>query len=90
MKYPLVKNMTGLMISALLLLSFNGIYGQIPAKPSPARLVNDFASVFTGSQVSELESILSDFANKTSNQIVVVTVNDLGGADPSQFAYEIG
>ncbi len=90
MKYRLVKSFTGLFITAFLLLSFNGLSGQVPAKPSPARLVNDLASVFTSNQVGELEAVLADFANKTSNQIVVVTVADLGGMAPSQFAYEIG
>lgn len=90
MKYRLVKRFTGLLITAFLLFSFNGLSGQVPAKPSPAKLVNDFASVFTSTQVGELEAVLADFANKTSNQIVVVTVTDLGGMAPSQFAYEIG
>ena len=51
----------------------------IPPKPSPQRLVNDFAGLFTAGQVDELERKLVAFDDSTSNQITVVTVNDLEG-----------
>lgn len=90
MKYRLVKNINKILILAVLLLSNSWLYGQIPQKPSPPRLVNDLAAVFSATQLSELELLLSDFSNRTSNQIVIITISDLGGIDPSQFAYEIG
>ena len=37
-----------------------------------------------------MESILVDFADSTSNQIVVVTVPELYGYDKAELAYEIG
>lgn len=63
---------------------------QVPDAPNPPKLVNDFAGIFTAGQVQELEDSLELFARATSNQVVVVTVRDLGGMDRMQFAYEIG
>lgn len=62
----------------------------IPTKPSVPRLVNDFAGIFSKSQADALESFLVAFDDSTSNQILVVTVNDLEGEDPNHYAYEIG
>ena len=81
-------------IGVLMLLALFGIAmqvsAQIPAKPNPPRLVNDFAKIFTAQQTAALEDSLVQFSKKTSNQVAIVTVNDLGGMALSQFAYEIG
>ncbi len=74
----------------LLLLCVTIVQAQVPAAPNPPRLVNDFAHILTEGQVNLLERTLRVFNDSTSNQIVVVTVNDLGGYDKAQFAYEIG
>lgn len=71
-------------------LNSGGLSAQIPPKPQVPYAVNDFASLFTPSQWSTLEERLESFAANTSNRIVVVTVNDLGGYDRSEFAYKIG
>lgn len=63
---------------------------QIPVRPEPPRLVNDFANVLSATEISLLEDTLADFARKTSTQIVVVTVADLEGYDPADFAFRIG
>lgn len=63
---------------------------EVPKAPNPPRLVNDFAGLFTPEQTKMLEDSLSLFAQKTSNQIVVVTMNDLGEYTPNQMATEIG
>ena len=62
----------------------------IPPKPSPQRLVNDFAGLFTAGQVDELERKLVAFDDSTSNQITVVTVNDLEGRAAADYADRIG
>ena len=62
----------------------------IPSRPDPQRLVNDLAQVFTSDQVSRLENTLVAFDDSTSNQIVVVTVKDLEGYAPSEYATRIG
>jgi uncharacterized protein len=66
------------------------LWAQIPAKPSPPRLVNDLAGLFTPQQAQRLEWRLAAFNDTTSNQVVVLTVSDLGGYDVAQFAYEVG
>ena len=63
---------------------------QVPEKPNPPRLVNDFAGIFTPQQIHVLEDTLVRFSKKTSNQVTIVTVKDLAGMEASQFAYEIG
>ncbi len=63
---------------------------QVPPRPSPPRLVNDLAEIFTPQQRTALEQALVQFNDSTSNQIVVLTVNDLGGQEASAFAYEVG
>lgn len=77
----------GLLLSPLLLAAQTGI----PARPSPPRLVNDFSkqSPFTAAQEATLEAKLEKFARETSNQIVVVIVDDLGGYDINGFSTEI-
>lgn len=65
-------------------------WAQIPPRPDPPRLVNDYAGVLNPQQVNELEHRLVAFNDSTSNVICVVIVNDLGGLEASDFAYEIG
>ena len=62
----------------------------IPGRPVPPRLVNDYADIFTDEQERRLEATLVAFDDTTSNQITVVTVNDLEGYDPAEFATRIG
>lgn len=63
---------------------------QIPERPDPPMAVNDFSELFTASQRNELEIALEKFAAATSNRIVIVITDDLGGMDPSMYAYSIG
>lgn len=65
-------------------------FASVPKRPSPARLVNDLAGIFSASQRAELEATLVAFDDTTSNQITVVSVADLEGYDPNQYAVEIG
>ncbi len=63
---------------------------QVPERPQPPRLVNDFAHLFTLEQANTMEQTLVAFADSTSNQIAVVTVPELYGMDKAQLAYSIG
>ena len=81
--------MKKILLSILLVLSCNLAVAQIPQPMSPARLVNDFAGIFSASQTNQLETELRGFEKKTSNQIAVVTVNDLNGNAAADFALEI-
>jgi uncharacterized protein len=83
---------TTLIILAILALLIPAItFAQdIPQRPSPPRLVNDLADILNDRQEQALEMKLRYFNDTTSNQIVVVTLNSLGGYDPSMMAFEIG
>lgn len=62
----------------------------LPSRPEPQRLVNDLAGIFSSRQTAELEKNLVAFDDSTSNQITVVTVNDLEGYAASEYATRIG
>lgn len=72
------------------------IFGQsdqyVPNRPSPPRLVNDLSSVhiLTSDEESRLEQKLENFANETSNQIVIVIVDDFGGLEKYDYATRLG
>jgi uncharacterized protein len=74
----------------IFLLSFSS-YGlsQIPDRPVPPRLVNDFAGMLNGNEVRSLEQKLVAFNDSTSTQIAIVTVSSLEGYDKAQFAQEL-
>jgi uncharacterized protein len=62
----------------------------IPAKPSPPRLVNDFAHLLAADEAQRLESDLTRYFDSTSTQITVVTLADLGDYEIVDWAVEIG
>ncbi|MDD4603881.1 MAG: TPM domain-containing protein [Bacteroidales bacterium] len=63
---------------------------DIPARPDPPKLVNDFAGVLSPGETEQLERKLVAFNDSTSTQIVVVLVKSLNGYDKNDFAYRIG
>lgn len=72
------------LIAAMALLA----HAEIPPAPNPPRRVNDFAGVLHN--VGVLEDSLAAFARNTGNGVVVVTVNDLDGLEPWDYAYQLG
>jgi uncharacterized protein len=67
------------------------IFGQdIPDKPNPPRLVNDFAGFLTNQEVDFLERKLVAFDDSTSTQIAIVIVKDLAGYDRADYAQRLG
>src|SRR5690606_32710837 len=66
------------------------LFAEIPDRPVPPKLVNDFAGVLSQSDANTLETKLVQFARETSTQIVLVTVPDLEGYDVSDYAFRIG
>ena len=65
---------------------------QIPERPSPESLVNIFSSsnFISSDEIKLLENKLQSFANKTSNQIVIVIIDDIGDMEPWEFATKLG
>ncbi|HDR51973.1 MAG TPA: TPM domain-containing protein [Mariniphaga anaerophila] len=79
------------LLSILILLSgITALHAEIPERPVPPRLVNDFAGVLSPAEASALESKLVQFDRETSTQIVLVAVNDLEGYDPGDYAFRLG
>lgn len=89
MKIQMIRLMTYLAaaVSAAL---FSLAASALPSRPEPARLVNDLAGLFSLEQRESLEKILVAFDDSTSNQIAVITVEDLEGYAPSEYATRIG
>jgi uncharacterized protein len=72
----------------------NDRYKDIPDAPSPARMVNNLSKEFpdflSADETARLEKKLQDFSNSTSNQIVIVIVDDLAGYASWEYATNIG
>jgi len=69
---------------------FNVLEAQIPPRPEPPRLVNDFAGLLNESERTQLEQRLVAYSDSTSTQIAVVIMPDLYGYDPDDMAQRIG
>jgi uncharacterized protein len=91
----MLKKISGLLI-ALFLLSSSLIAqkSDIPQKPTPEKLVNNLSKQFpnflSDSEENQLEAKLEAFASETSNQIVIVIVDDIAGYVPWEFATLLG
>jgi uncharacterized protein len=65
------------------------VRAEIPERPNPPRLVNDYANLLGQNEVNQLEGALEQFARETSTQIVVVTVADLEDYAPGDYAVRL-
>ncbi len=63
---------------------------ELPDPMVPPRLVNDFSGLLSPQEENTLEQTLRDFHARTSNQVYVVTVEDLKGYDISGYAFRLG
>lgn len=80
----------GIVMLFLLFTVLVSIHAQLPSRPVPPRLVNDYTGTLTSSQVTSLETMLVNYNDTTSTQILVLLVDDLQGYDIHQYATEIG
>ena len=87
---PMAKKLFSVFFILGLLIFKNSPAQDIPAKPDPPRLVNDFANILTQQERITLEKKLVAFDDSTSTQIVIVTVKDIGGYDKAEYATAIG
>lgn len=80
-----------LFFSFIILLLSGGIMAQdIPAKPNPPRLVNDFANQLNASEIAQLEQKLVAYNDSTSSQIVIVVVPTTGEYPIGDYAFKLG
>ncbi|MDQ6478496.1 TPM domain-containing protein [Dyadobacter sp. LHD-138] len=63
---------------------------DIPVKPNPARLVNDFAKQLNPTEVSALEQKLVAYSDSTSSQIAIVVVPTTGEYPIADYALKLG
>jgi len=63
---------------------------DIPNRPNPPRLVNDFTGTLTPEQAQALEQKLIGYDDSTSTQIAVVIVNSLSGFEVNDYAVRLG
>jgi uncharacterized protein len=75
--------------SALLLVSFFASAQDIPARPNPPRLVNDFAGVLSADEAQRLEQQLVAYDDSTSNQVAVVLVKTLNDYPIEEYALKL-
>jgi uncharacterized protein len=70
------------------------LQAAVPDRPQPPRLYNnlskEFPSFLNQTEAAALEEKLQRFSNETSNQILVVIIDDLEGLDAASYAFEIG
>lgn len=77
-------------VCLVLLVSLHGVYAQqIPPKPNPPRLVNDFADVLSAEEENLLERKLVAYDDTTSTQIAVVTIRTLNDYPIEEFALRL-
>lgn len=62
---------------------------HLPPKPEPAKYVNDFAKFMSQEEINTLESKLKQYADASTTQIVVVTVETLGGYTVKEYANDL-
>ena len=62
---------------------------DVPARPSPPRLVNDYTGTLSASERDVLERKLTAYDDSTSTQIAVVLVPTTNGVAPVDYATEI-
>lgn len=78
-------------VSSLLVSSQDDI---IPDAPNPPKLVNNFSKEFpdflSSAEQQQLENKLVAFDKSTSNQIVIVIVDDFGGLASYEYASKLG
>jgi uncharacterized protein len=83
-------NLKYLILFLSLFLSFGHLEAkQIPPKPNPPRLVNDYAGALTTSQRQALERKLVAYNDSTSTQIAIVIERSLEGDDPFDYSFRI-
>ncbi len=66
----------------------------IPKAPNPPKFYNNFSKQFpaflSSDEAMKIEKKLDDFEKETSNEIVVVIIDDLQGYSPWEFATDLG
>ncbi|MEO0041180.1 MAG: hypothetical protein RL329_628 [Bacteroidota bacterium] len=86
------KNVSGYykcLIISLFCFFLTTVFGQnIPEKPSPMRLVNDFSQILSVNERTALEQTLIRYNDSSTTQIAIVTLPNLGTNEIAPFGNE--
>ncbi|MEO6283781.1 MAG: TPM domain-containing protein [Dyadobacter sp.] len=75
----------------LTIFSLLGVKAQdVPPKPNPPKLVNDFANQLSEGEKAQLEQKLVAYNDSTSSQIVIVIVPTTGDYPIADYAFKVG
>ncbi|MCY7349198.1 MAG: TPM domain-containing protein [Cytophagaceae bacterium] len=77
-------------LTFVLFLTTAALAQELPPKPDPPRLVNDFVGILSGSERQQLEQKLLAFNDSTSTQITIVIVKSTGDYPPGDYAFALG
>ena len=77
------------LLMIVLFTGFGALAQEIPERPDPPRLVNDFANLLSADQQASLENKLIAFYQKTSTQIAIVSVQSLSGYEKADFSFKL-
>ncbi len=90
MNYTIKKIHRALFLLLFALLSaFVTTAQDLPERPDPPRMVNDFAGLLSPEQQAALENKLVGYNQKSSTQIAIVTVKSLNGYDKADYAVKL-
>ncbi|MFZ4401079.1 MAG: TPM domain-containing protein [Bacteroidales bacterium] len=82
-------NLKQLIVALALFLPLIVVSQDLPEKPNPPKLVNDFTNTLSPEESNLLESKLVAYSDSTSTQIVILMVDDLLGYDKADYAVNL-
>ncbi len=85
-----MKRILSIAVIVLVLFCLAGCGGEEALKPTENFYVNDFADVISAEDESEILSKAVSLNQKTTAQVVVVTVESLDGKEAWEYALELG
>jgi uncharacterized protein len=79
------------LLNITLLLFATSVFSQteIPDRPNPPRLVNDYTNTLSAQEQQQLEQKLLAYNDSTSTQLTIVMVDTYGEYEPNQFGVEV-
>jgi uncharacterized protein len=87
--FKMIKRLKLLLLPALCFISFLASAQDIPARPNPPKLVNDFAGVLSPDEEQRLERQLVAYDDSTSNQVAVVLVKTLNDYPIEEYSLKV-
>jgi len=84
-----MSKLRSLLVPIFLLVSFLASAQNIPQRPNPPKLVNDFAGVLSPDEEQRLEQELVAYDDSTSNQVAIVLLKTLDDYPIEEYAVKL-